>query len=125
MLRKRAIARGTVRRLALALPETTESRHFNTPDIRVRHKIFVSFPECGRVIGLKCTPANVDALVTADPETFGDLWRGRWLGVRLDRIAQPVLQELITDAWCLAAPKRLVAARATAVERKAGASAKK
>jgi Protein of unknown function (DUF419). len=97
MLRKRAIGLGTVRRLALALPETTESRHFDTPDIRVRHKIFVSFPDGGKVIGLKCTPANVDALVAADPETFGDLWRGRWLGVRLDRIAQPVLQELITD----------------------------
>src|SRR5205823_13888126 len=32
-----------------------------------------------------------------------------WLGIRLDRVALPVLRDLIADAWRTVAPKRLVA----------------
>jgi hypothetical protein len=94
--------------LALALPEATAGAHFHRPDFRVRNKIFAAIPEAG-MVGLKSTPSNVDALVSADATTFTDLWRGRWVGVRLDRVSLPVLRELIGDAWCLAAPKRLAA----------------
>jgi hypothetical protein len=107
-----------VRRLALALPEATENRHFDIPDIRVRNKIFVSFPEGSKLAGLKCTPANVDALVSGDRETFSDLWRGRWLGVRLDRVERRMLRELIADAWGLVAPKRLISARTESAKRR-------
>ena len=51
--------------------------------------------------------ANVDALVSSDSATFWNEWRGRWIGVRLDRITLRVLRELIADAWLIAAPKRL------------------
>jgi hypothetical protein len=108
---RKSITPATVRRLALALPEATESAHFDTPDFRVRNKIFAALPKKGGTIALKSTPSNVDALVSADAATFRDLGRGRWLGVSLDRIDLPVLQELIGDAWCLAAPKRLAASR--------------
>lgn len=111
MPRRRAVSVDAVKRLALALPEAVESHHFAISDIRVLNKIFVSFPKGGELVGLKCTPANVDALVSADGDTFRDLWRGRWLGVRLDRVTLPVLQELIADAWKLAAPKRIAKTR--------------
>jgi hypothetical protein len=110
-----------VRRLALALPDATENHHFDIPDIRVCNKIFVSFPKGGELVGLKCTPANVDALVSTDRETFSDLWRGRWLGVRLDRVELRTLQELIADAWGLAASKRMVAARTESQKQKTSA----
>lgn len=108
---RRRITPATVRRLALALPEATAGAHFYRPDFRVRNKIFAALPEGGLIVGLKSTPANVDALVSADSATFQDLWRGRWLGVRLDRVTLRVLKELLHDAWCLAAPKRLVTPR--------------
>jgi len=63
----------------------------------------------GRTVGLKSTPANVDALVAGDAATFRDEWRGRWVGVRLDRVTRPMLRDLLVHAWQLAAPKRLAA----------------
>jgi hypothetical protein len=95
----------SVRRLALALPDTVESSHFAQPDFRVRNKIFATLPDVANVVCLKTTPANLDALVAADPETFSNEWRGRWLRVRLDRIAKPLLADLLFDAWSLVAPK--------------------
>ena len=105
--RRRPITRADVRRIALALPETMESSHGHVPDFRVRGKIFAAFPDEPRTVVLKTSPVNLDALVTADEETFWDEWRGRWLGVRLNRISRRLLRDLVADAWELVAPKRL------------------
>jgi hypothetical protein len=104
---QRRVTAATVRRLALALPEALESSHFGRPDFRVRNKIFATLRENDQAVILKTTPANLDALVRADAETFWDEWRGRWVGVRLDHVSVPVLRDLLTDAWRLVAPKRL------------------
>jgi hypothetical protein len=96
----------TVRRIALALPETVERSHFDRPDFRVRNKIFATLPKDPHFAVVKSRPANVDALVAADPATFSDEWRGRWVGIRLDRIAPSLLRELIMDAWQLVAKHR-------------------
>jgi hypothetical protein len=98
-----------VRRLALALPEAIESSHFARPDFRVRNKIFATLPPGGETVVVRLAPANVDALVSADQATFWDEWRGRWLGIRLDRVALPVFRDLLADAWRTVAPKRLAA----------------
>src|SRR6266404_6597011 len=95
-----------VRRLALALPEAFESSHFSRPDFRVHNKIFATLPPDGETVVLRLAPANVDTLISADPVAFWDEWRGRWLGVRLNRIALPVLRDLMADAWRTVAPKR-------------------
>ena len=105
---RRRITHAAVRRLALALPEAVESSHFSTVDFRVRNKIFASLRTTDTVV-LKTTPTNLDALVSADGATFRDAWRARWVSVRLDRVTIPLLRELLTDAWRLAAPKRLAA----------------
>jgi hypothetical protein len=99
-----------VRRLALALPEAVERSHFARPDFRVHNKIFATLPPDGHTVVLRLAPANVDALVSANPATFWNEWRGRWLGIRLDRIALPLLRDLLLDAWRTVAPKRLAAA---------------
>jgi hypothetical protein len=100
----------TVRRLALALPQVTESAHFGQPDFRVRNRIFATLPKVGGVVCLKTSPINLDALVAADSVTFRNEWRGRWLRVRLDRIAAPLLEQLLLDAWGLVAPKTVAKA---------------
>ena len=97
----------TVRRIALALPETVERSHFARPDFRVGNKIFATLPNNPHFAVLKSRPANVDALVAADPTIFSDEWRGRWVGIQLDRVDPALLRELIVDAWRLVAPKRL------------------
>ncbi len=99
-----------MRRLALQLPEAVESAHFSVADVRVRNKIFVALPDGDRTIVVKTTPANLDALVAFDAETFGDEWRRRWLRVRLDRVTLPLLRDLLAEAWRLVAPKRLTPA---------------
>jgi hypothetical protein len=105
--RKRRITQSVVRRLALSLPEAQESSHAGRPDFRVRNRIFATLPPDSRAVVLKCVPANVDALVTTHADVFWNEWHGRWLGVRLDRVTMPLLKELLVDAWCVAAPKRL------------------
>ncbi len=107
MSTRRRITPALVRRLALALPEVVESSHFSRPDFRVHNRIFATLPPAGQTVVLRLAPANVDTLISADPVAFWDEWRGRWLGVRLNRIALPVLRDLIADAWRTVAPKRL------------------
>ena len=110
MSRRSPISANSVRRLALALPNTIESSHFAQPDFRVRNKIFATLPAAANTVCLKTTPANLDALVAAAPETFSNEWHGRWLRVRLDRITAPMLADLLFDAWSLVAPKALAKA---------------
>ena len=104
---RRDVTHAVVRRLALALPGAVESSHFRRPDFRVRNRIFATLPPDRRAVVLKSRRANLDALVSSDEDTFWDEWRGRWLGVRLDRITRPALRELIADAWRIVAPKKL------------------
>jgi hypothetical protein len=110
MSTRRRITPALVRRLALALPEAFESSHFSRPDFRVHNRIFATLPPDGHTVVLRLAPADVDALVSADQDTFWDEWRGRWLGIQLRRVALPVLRDLIADAWRTVAPKRLIAA---------------
>lgn len=110
MNKRRRITPAAGRRLALTLPQVYESSHFDRPDFRVRGKIFATLRSHARAVILETTPANLDALVSADAATFWDEWRGRWVGVRLNRVSLPLLSDLLTDAWRLAAPKRLAAA---------------
>ncbi len=105
MSHRRRLTMSDVRRIALALPETSEGSHMGHPDLRVRNKIFAGIPNNGRSINLKITPENLDALVAADPDTFRDVWGGRWIGVNLSRVGVKQLRELIEDAWRLTAPK--------------------
>jgi hypothetical protein len=73
----------------------------------VRNKIFATLPPDGHLV-LKTTPANLDALVTADPVAFARVWGERWVGVDLARLERDHVEALIVDAWKLAAPKTLV-----------------
>lgn len=109
MTKRKGITPSTVRKLALTLPGVVEGQHFDRPDFRVSGKIFATLRAEWQAVVLRTNSANLDALVSADDETFWDEWRSRWVGVRLDRVQLLVLRDLVTDAWRLVAPKRLVA----------------
>lgn len=114
-----------VRRIALALPETSEQSSWGSPHWRVKDKGFVwerplrradldalgdDAPD-GPILGIRVADVGVkEALVADDPAVF--FTTPHFDGypavlVRLERIAVDELDELIADAWLLRAPKRL------------------
>jgi hypothetical protein len=102
-----------VRRIALSLPEAVEQETWGTPTFRVRKKIFVMFAEGEREAWIKSTHDEQQALVQMDPETFfvpPYVGPSGWIGVRFRTVDRDELRELLTEAWRLTAPKRLVAA---------------
>lgn len=114
-----------VRRVALALPDTTERSRGGQPSWAVRDRGFVwerplrkadlaalgaDAPD-GPVLGVRVPDTGVkEALLADDPEVF--FTTPHFDGypavlVRLDRIPLPVLDEVVTDAWLACAPRRL------------------
>ncbi|WP_410809114.1 MmcQ/YjbR family DNA-binding protein [Micromonospora sp. 067-2] len=118
-----------VRRIALALPETTERGSYDgLPAWRVRDKPFVwerplrrpdldalgvAAPD-GPILGVRVLDLGVkEALLADDPSvylTIPHLDGYPAVLVRLDRIGVPELTEVITEGWYARAPKRLAAA---------------
>lgn len=102
-----ALTQQAIRKLALALPEAEESAHMGRPDFRVRGKIFATLPPDGRSFNVKIAPVNLDALVAAVPQTYRDVWAGRWVGVQLSGVTAKEASDLLKDGWGLVAPASL------------------
>ena len=106
-----------IRALCLALPEA-EERPFGghtAPAFRVRDKLFVMTSEDGTSMTMKAPQGAQQVLVASDPELFfvpKYVGPKGWIGVRLDLRAKPdwdEMAEMITESYCLTAPKRLAA----------------
>ena len=101
------------RKLALNLPEASESAHMGHPDFRVRGKIFATlgYPEKGWGC-CKLTAAQQQRLVQDDPDVFvpaaGAWGRSGMTTVRLRSAKKDVVRKALTNAWCNTAPKPLV-----------------
>jgi hypothetical protein len=114
-----------VRRIALALPETAEKPSHGTSSWRVRDKLFVwerplrekeiaelggAAPE-GPILGARVEDLVAkEALIADEPELY--FTTSHFDGyaavlVRLERIGEADLRELIAEAWLTRAPKRL------------------
>lgn len=99
----------TVRRVATALPEVTESPHHRLGSFRVRGKIFVTWPdeehlhvfvtEAERELALAMHPGFVEKL----------LWGGKVVGVRvtLAHANATAVTRLVQQAWAHKAPRSL------------------
>lgn len=114
-----------VRRIALALPETSERPSYGTPAWRVRDKGFAwerplrqadldalgHDAPGGPILGVHVADVGVkEALLADDPDVYFTTPHFDGYAailVRLDRIAVAELGELIVEAWLLRAPKRL------------------
>jgi hypothetical protein len=102
----------TVRKMALDLPEAIEQETWGTPTFRVRKRIFVMFAEDEREAWVKSTHDEQRALTQMDPQTFfvpPYVGPSGWVGVRFRTVDRDEMRELITEAWRMTAPKRLVA----------------
>src|SRR5580704_660883 len=115
-----------VRRLALALPETSERVSREKRQWRVKDKLFVwerplrpkeiealgaDAPD-GPILGARVEHVGAkEALIADDPRVF--FTTSHFDGyaailVRLDRIAPDDLEEVVTEAWLARAPPRLI-----------------
>jgi hypothetical protein len=99
------------RELALSLPEAVEKETWGHPTFRVRDKMFGSMSNDGTSGTVKSTLDEQRALTQSDPDTFSvPAYVGQhgWIGIQLDRVDPVELRELVTEAWRMTAPKRLV-----------------
>jgi hypothetical protein len=117
-----------VRRIALALPETSERASREHPQWRVRDKLFVwdrplrgsdlralgEDAPTGPILGVRVEHVGIkEALIGDDPAVF--FTTPHFDGypailVRLEEIAVDELEELIVEAWLDRAPKRVARA---------------
>lgn len=105
-----------VRRICLALPETTERLSHGEPTFFVMKKVFVMFANNhhsdGHIAVWLPVPSGFQtALIETDPEAyFKPPYVGvrGWVGLELARISDKDLTFHIQTAWELVAPKRLL-----------------
>jgi hypothetical protein len=76
-------------------------------DIRVRNKVFATFPADGRVAMLRCTPENLDKMIKEKPDAFSKGRGETWMEVALDLIDRAMLRTLLIESWLQAAPQSL------------------
>ena len=115
-------------RIALSLPEATESPHFERRSFRVGTKIFATMTADGIEAMVKVTPPErVELLLSSHPDVFfsygGWTTRNGSLGVRLAQADPDLLRDLIVESWKSVAPKRAV--QSLAAKRRAKKKAKR
>ncbi len=105
-----------VRRLCMALPETSERLSHGEPTFFVGKKVFVMFADNhhgdGRVaVWLPAPPGVQSALIEQSPVAyFRPPYVGHkgWVGIELASIDDEALEFHIQTAWELIAPRRLL-----------------
>lgn len=99
-------------KVVLGLPEVEEHEGWaGQPVFKVRNKSFAYMSEDGARLLLKALREEQEALVAEDPDVYAPSWasgRFAWLDVTIDAADDQELRELVTEAWRLSAPKRLV-----------------
>ncbi|HEX5014905.1 MAG TPA: MmcQ/YjbR family DNA-binding protein [Candidatus Limnocylindrales bacterium] len=102
-----------VRRIAMALPEAEERVTWDVDiTFRVRDKIFAMGGPDGSHVSIKASIDRQADLIALDPETFApSAYVGRfgWVTVDLARVDEPLLEDLLREAWRRTAPKKLAA----------------
>jgi hypothetical protein len=97
------------RKVALALPETTEQDHHGMPSFRVRDKIFATVPDPEHIRIMVDEP-EILAAVAEDPASCEPMYWGKRLAcvvVNLRTVRIELLRELLTESWLRKAPKSL------------------
>jgi hypothetical protein len=97
--------------IAAELPEVQTKPWSSWTALNVRGKGFGWISEEHETVTLKSTLDEQAALVAIDPDTFAASYTSdstAWLRVSLPKVARDELVELVTEAWRLTAPRRLV-----------------
>lgn len=98
------------RAVALSLPEAVEQDHHGRPSFRVGGKIFATLWSDERM-NVMLDEGGILTAIESAPTACEQVWWGKRLaavGVTLVRVDREFLRELLTDAWELKAPRRLL-----------------
>lgn len=100
-----------VRDIALTLPRAYEALVRDRVKFRVKQIVFVSLSPDEKEMGFGYPKEEREALIASDPEKFhlpipADL-RYNWVRVRLDKIDEDELYELVVDSWRMTVPKKV------------------
>jgi hypothetical protein len=110
-----------VRTIGLALPGVEEKTSYGTRSLHIRKKLLVRIKEDGETLVLRCPLDEKEFLMEAAPAIFfeTDHYKG-WPAVliRLRRIEDAQLKQLVEDAWRREAPKKMVETYDTSRPRK-------
>ena len=102
-----------VRELALSLPRSYEALVRDRVKFRVGRIVYLAFSRDETLMGFAYPKEEREALVGSDPDTFlmprpSEL-RYNWVVVRLARVDDDEVRELVLDAWRMVVPKRVAA----------------
>ena len=102
-----------VRRIALTLPRTWEDLVRDRVKFKVGRIVYVALSRDETTMGFAYPKGERDALVAADPETFlppePSDERYQWVQVRLARLDEAQLREIVVEAWRMVVPKKVSA----------------
>ena len=110
-----------LRKLCLALPETSEVVSWGHPNFRAGKRTFVTFETFGGrpSIAFRLNQTDIRSLLRRDQFFITPYGRGQWISLRADgRINWNVVRDLVERSYRGVALKRMV----SALERKPGAS---
>ena len=103
-----------VRRIALGLPRAYEALVRDRVKFRVGRIVFLAISPDEELMGFGFPKEERAALVASEPEKFLMPLRSderyHWVRVRLAKIDEAELRELIIDAWRMCVPKRVAEA---------------
>jgi len=98
------------RAVALSLPEAVEQDHHGRLSFRVGGKMFATLWSDERM-NVMLDEGGILTAIESAPAACEQVWWGKRLaavGVTLVRVDREFLRELLTDAWELKAPRRLL-----------------
>jgi hypothetical protein len=101
-----------VRALALTLPRTTEGAVRGRVKFYVGRIVYLAFARDETMMGFAFPKEWREAALASEPERFvrpkpADL-RYNWLVVRLAAIVAAEMEEIVTEAWSMVVPQRVV-----------------
>jgi hypothetical protein len=102
-----------VRRIAMALPRTTEHLIGDHTKFRVGRLVYASVSADEERLGFGFPKEERAALVASEPGKFMMPLRSderyNWVRARLPVLDAGELRELLIDAWCMVVPKKTAA----------------
>ncbi len=102
-----------VRQLALSLPETEEKSHFETPDFRVKNKIFATIKADKQLMKVKLSAVDQSVFCSFNTTVIYPV-PGGWgqqgaTYIELKKVKKAMLLDALTTAWKNVAPKKMAA----------------